>query len=83
MTTGLGALSDDRIDIALGKPQRFAQARRCADDFAACRPDARKQRLWRQAEMEADNVRPNILNGGAVRLAEGRMTCGKRQRGRR
>ena len=35
MAAGLGALRDDRIDAALGEPQRFAARRRRADDLAA------------------------------------------------
>ena len=82
MAAGLGALRNDGIDAALFQPDCFLHRRGGRDDEAAGRLDALEQRRLRQAEMEADDLRLQLLDdlaeGGverrAVRGVDGR--CG-------
>ena len=78
MPAGFCPLRDDRIDATPGEPNPFAQCRRRAHDLAAALLHARKQIGCRQTEMEADDVRPQLLDREALRLAEWRMSRGKR-----
>ena len=70
MPAGFGALRDDRIDAALGEPQRFAARRGRADDFASRLLDAPHQLRRGQAEMKAHHLRPQLLHDAASRLGK-------------
>ena len=62
MTAGFRALGDDGVDAAFGEPDRFLDARGGAQDFAAGRFDALEECRRRQAEMKADDRRPQLLD---------------------
>ena len=82
MAAGLRALRDDDVGAVLLQPDRFLHDGRRRHHDGAGRLDALDQRRIRQAEMEADHFRLQLLDERAHRFIERRAVGGvDRRRG--
>ena len=61
VATGFEPLRDDRVDAAPLEPESFGDGRRAGDDAGAAASRPRQQRLAWQAEVEADDGRPELV----------------------
>ena len=76
MPAGFGALRDDGVDAVLLEPDRLLHNGRGRDHNAAGGLDPPKQRLIRQAKMEADDFGLQLLNQFTHRGIEGAAVGG-------
>ena len=70
MAARLLALQDDGVAALPCQPMRFLGGRRADEDARAGCPHAGQQRSLGQAEMEADDLRPHLLDDGAHGIVE-------------